>query len=517
MWNHYSFNIWEFFGLNFTDSSLLLLYRFPFLQRRVDVGLAFPRPGATILFGSVLEFLCETVCKGRPDLVTFGLTGGAGAVRVEELIHFERRLWSLRVLAFASWHFEAPQALELRQHLLLKGDQVVLLAAGVHDLRQAVLRHRLGSGRSVEFLGLESSAHLRRNFGVLLAGVLDFSLDFDFDVYELYKGVTHGLLHRPPAVICSLPLHPHTFSGKFEPSFEGDLVVHLRQERIKPAGLVDQLIVDAVLLSGSVSVFYLVLRLLGHQKDMVLRPQLKYLHLSAQFHATELLAHASVEELVEENVAVVALDAHLQNVLLQLVSRDVFVKAERVLLVVVAAQLPEEHLQLILFDFVTPISLLREYLPDSVKLVEVILEALDRVVLCQVVFVELLDDDQDEQLQHDVGAHYDHTVEVEKCEHAATVLALDAALLRRPRAIKHDAVPVLAGHDREQKQHGLVEVAEVLVLADDVTSRDRAKQFHSEHREHEQDDEQEQHDVGQLSDREDDRLDDGLESFQAAG
>ena len=123
--------------------------------------------------------------------------------------------------------------------------------------------------------------------------------------------------------------------------------------------------------------FQFVLHLLRDQEDAILSSQFEDLHLPAQFHASEFLAHASVEELVEEDKAIVALDAHFQDVLLQFVRFNVSMEAEGVLVVLGAAKLSEEWLELILSNFEAPISFLSEDLPNSVEFIEVVFESLD--------------------------------------------------------------------------------------------------------------------------------------------
>ena len=117
----------------------------------------------------------------------------------------------------------------------------------------------------------------------------------------------------------ALTLLINPLTGKLEPCFERDLVIHLCQERIKAARLLDHLIVDILrlrLLLGSFIhsfVVELLLEFLRDLENIILRPQFKNLHLPIQFHAAEFLSHASIKQFVEEDVSIVALDAHFQD------------------------------------------------------------------------------------------------------------------------------------------------------------------------------------------------------------
>ena len=174
-----------------------------------------------------------------------------------------------------------------------------------------------------------------------------------------------------------LAFNSDSLSGKSEPGFECDFVVHFREEGVDAARLLYQIIIKRVLIILLLFTLNLILNLLRDQEDAILSPKLKYLHLSAQFHISEFFAHASVKEFVEENVAVVALNTHLQNVLLQFMSGNFSVEAKGTFIVVVASKFPEEHLKLIFPYFKATVSFLGEHFPYSVELVQVIFEGLD--------------------------------------------------------------------------------------------------------------------------------------------
>ena len=52
-----------------------------------------------------------------------------------------------------------------------------------------------------------------------------------------------------------------------------------------------------------------------------------------------------------------------------------------------------------------------EILPGSLKVLKIVLESLQRVVFFQVIFLELLDNDQDEEVKHHVGHKHDENYE----------------------------------------------------------------------------------------------------------
>lgn len=56
------------------------------------------------------------------------------------------------------------------------------------------------------------------------------------------------------------------------------------------------------------------------------------------------------------------------------------VETERVF-TVIATELSEEHLELILLNLVASVPLLREYLPNLIEFLEIVLESLDCIVL----------------------------------------------------------------------------------------------------------------------------------------
>ena len=197
--------------------------------------------------------------------------------------------------------------------------------------------------------------------------------------------------------------------------------------------------------------------------ELVLREQLKDLHLLVDLHVAVLAPHASVEKLIEVHVPVVALNCHLQHLLLELGWLVVVLaEAKRRVLVAVLSEHPEELWQLLLLDLEAIVFGLGLRLPHAHETVKISFEPHNHVILGQIVFLELLDDNENEQIQHHVGAHYHEDHEVHEAGPAAARLALDAPVLLLPTAIKHNFVPILASGHSEEQDEGRGEVSKVL-------------------------------------------------------
>lgn len=211
-----------------------------------------------------------------------------------------------------------------------------------------------------------------------------------------------------------------------------------------------------------------------HEIDPVLGEQFKDLHLFIDLHVAVLSTHAPVEKLIEVDVAIVALDGHLEHLLLQLAWLVIVLSETKgVGLVAIFSKDSEELRQLLLLDLETSILFLSLCLPDAHETVEVPLEKHYHVIFGQVVFLELLNDDKDEQIKHHMSAHEDQEEEIQgrNSKSLATCLALNAAVGLGATAIKHDFVPIFACRDSKEQYEGRREVLEVLQVIDDVSAR----------------------------------------------
>jgi len=192
---------------------------------------------------------------------------------------------------------------------------------------------------------------------------------------------------------------PDSLSRKLQPGLEGNLVVHIYQEWIHLVLLLYYLVLDLVVGDALLT---LLLALESFYVDLELGTKLEDLHLLVDLHVTVLSSHASVKKLVEIDEGIVTLDTHLQDLLLQLlVINKILIKSKVSLLL---TQLSEEVTELGLLHLDAPVLLLGQIFPDIHELLQVILEEGDHVLFGQVVLLELLDDNQDEQVKHDMGA-----------------------------------------------------------------------------------------------------------------
>ena len=98
--------------------------------------------------------------------------------------------------------------------------------------------------------------------------------------------------------------------------------------------------------------------------------------------------------------------------------------------------------------------------PGLLERLEVQLKPLQGIVLLDVEFLELLDDDKDEEIEHDVRYNQDEGQE-EKGSQACTALSSIGT-------VKHDSIPIFSGRDSEKQREALMEVGEVLPLADNI-------------------------------------------------
>ncbi len=95
-----------------------------------------------------------------------------------------------------------------------------------------------------------------------------------------------------------------------------------------------------------------------------------------------------------------------------------------------------------------------------------------RVLYLLVRLLEVLHEHGDDHVDEDELRHEDEDDEEEGCEvggDAAVLEAVVAVLALLAQRVLHDAVPVVAGGDPEQREEGHAERAEVRVLAEALT------------------------------------------------
>lgn len=144
-------------------------------------------------------------------------------------------------------------------------------------------------------------------------------------------------------------------ASHFQPRFVGNLEVHDGQEWVNLILLLDDTFCNFLCRNN----FALSLLLSGHQEDLELRSELKNLHSLVDFHVSVLLSHASVEQLVEIDIANIGIDGHFEYLFLKLSVVEVFfTETKTVIFVTEIAKPSEKACKLILFDFVTFVSIL---------------------------------------------------------------------------------------------------------------------------------------------------------------
>jgi hypothetical protein len=182
-------------------------------------------------------------------------------------------------------------------------------------------------------------------------------------------------------------------ASHFQPRFVGNLEVHDGKEWVNLILLLDDAVIDLFIVNN------LALSLLfsRHEEDGELRSELKDLHLLVDFHVSVLLSHASVEQLVEIDIANIGIDGHFENLFLKLSIVEVFLaETKTVILVTEIAKSPEKACKLIFFDFVALVSVLSKLFPDLHEAGKIILEFGNHVFFWKIVLFELLNNNQNE-------------------------------------------------------------------------------------------------------------------------
>jgi len=187
--------------------------------------------------------------------------------------------------------------------------------------------------------------------------------------------------------------------SNFQPRLVGNLEVHDGQEWVDLVLPFDDALFDIIV----ANCFWFSLLLSCHKENLELRSQLKDLHLLVDFHVSVLLSHASVEQLVEIDIANIGIDGHFEHLFLKLSIVEVFfTETKTVILVTEIAKPPEKACELILFDFVAFVSVLSQLFPDLHKAGKIILKFGNHVFFWKIILFKLLDNNQNEKIEHDV-------------------------------------------------------------------------------------------------------------------
>jgi hypothetical protein len=218
------------------------------------------------------------------------------------------------------------------------------------------------------------------------------------------------------------------------------------------------------------------------------------LHLSVQLEGAVKTPHAPVEQFVEVNVAIVALDSHLEHDLLHLVIRCFWRQANR------HGQPPEENEELFFSQPNTAALRCRKVYPSLHKGFAVHLELFDRVIISDVIFFELHDNHKDKQVKHHV-LHKKHKDNEEGWSVRRATVDARLAVRRRNVAVVHQHVPIFTGADHKKEQERFPEVVEVPILIDNIAFNNFAEEKHSQNAEDEENEQQQDENIGNWAHR----------------
>lgn len=179
------------------------------------------------------------------------------------------------------------------------------------------------------------------------------------------------------------------------------------------------------------------------QEDSVLRDQLLGLILGVHLEVTILTAHASVQKLIEEHIAIITSDGHLKHdPLLVGLLHGIIEAQSRSLVIIKVTKSTKEWLELTLLDAHAVVSELRELSPDEHELLQVGVKLLEiRIILVQIVLLELLNDNQDEKIQHDISVGK-YKNQVVRDSHWTTTGFAFNTIWRNSADIEHYLVPI---------------------------------------------------------------------------
>ena len=144
-------------------------------------------------------------------------------------------------------------------------------------------------------------------------------------------------------------------SRQLQPSFVRDLEIHHCQEWVDLILLFDDAVIDLIIINN----LCLGLFFSSCKEYLELSSELKNLHSLVDFHVSVLLSHTSVEQFVEIDIANIGIDGHFEYLFLKLSVVEVFfTETKTVIFVTEIAKPSEKACKLILFDFVTFVSIL---------------------------------------------------------------------------------------------------------------------------------------------------------------
>lgn len=151
-------------------------------------------------------------------------------------------------------------------------------------------------------------------------------------------------------------------------------------------------------------------------------------------------SHHPIKHLIEVDEAIVHIDAHLDDNALDVEFSGAIGNAH--LLTNALRQSVEEVVDVLDFELHALVPT-RVVTPSLFEVLKVFFKPCSWVVILNVILGELLNDDQHEQIEHDVSHQKDEAKEEKWSDVGATSFALDAVQVS-VHAVIHDPVPVLS-------------------------------------------------------------------------
>lgn len=160
----------------------------------------------------------------------------------------------------------------------------------------------------------------------------------------------------------------------------------------------------------------------------------------------ELSSHDSVKHLIEENEAIIDIDAHLENSSIDFLIFSAI--ADSHFLAHSTWQLLKELMERLRLNLNTLVSI-GEILPGFLKVIEVFFETFQWVIAFKVILGKLLDDNQDEEVEHNITHNHYERNEEDWSNVRSTIYAFDAVWTRM-HTVVHDSVPIFASRNGEE-------------------------------------------------------------------
>ena len=276
------------------------------------------------------------------------------------------------------------------------------------------------------------------------------------------------------------------FLRKFDPREETRLEVHHGEEWVDRCWSPTNH--ESILLDWIWVLFLSFFILQSELHDPELSHELVQGHHFVESDAAELRPHDPVQHFIEVNKAIVNLDAYLDNDALHIQLPGSLHDSH--LLGHALWQTSKEVIDVLHLHFhaLIPSSVVA---PCLFEVLEIFLETLPWIVFLNIVLLKLLDNDENEQVQHNVSHQKNEREEEKGCQLRSTCLAFNAATWS-VHAVIHDSIPILACRNRKEKTKALVEVRKVLPITNHISfcypeEQRVAQDGHDEENEHQQD------------------------------